>query len=109
MIGEDVMAWLFGEICVRCGNKRTKETIEGLPTCDQCALMVKSTREEKRHCPIDGAQMNKEVVEGVIIDRCASCGGIWLDGGELELVKRAMSAGAGGDFATGMVLGMAIG
>jgi hypothetical protein len=28
-------------------------------------------------------------VSNVAIDRCASCGGVWLDGGERELITRA--------------------
>jgi Zn-finger nucleic acid-binding protein len=53
--------------------------------------------------------MNKEVIFNVVIGRCPSCKGVWLDGGELDLVKKGIAAGAGGDFATGLVLGMAIG
>lgn len=26
----------------------------------------------------------KEIVHGVIIDRCPTCRGVWLDGGEME-------------------------
>jgi len=104
-----VMTWLFGEKCVRCDKQRTKREFEGLPTCEACEAQIKATRETSRHCPLDGSQMNKEVIFNVVIDRCPSCKGVWLDGGELDLVKKGIAAGAGGDFATGLVLGMAIG
>ncbi|MEL6739199.1 MAG: zf-TFIIB domain-containing protein [Planctomycetota bacterium] len=35
-------------------------------------------------CPRDGAEMRKIDVEGIVIDRCETCGGIWLDLGELH-------------------------
>ena len=35
-------------------------------------------------CPRDGATNLKEIdFEGVKIDMCEACGGVWLDGGEL--------------------------
>lgn len=41
-------------------------------------------------CPRDGETNLKEVdFEGVKIDVCESCGGVWLDGGELaQLVNK---------------------
>ena len=53
--------------------------------------------------------MDKKVVLKVIVDKCPSCHGAWLDGGELDLLQKAIKEGAGGDFATGMVIGMAMG
>lgn len=48
--------------------------------------------EEKRNikdicymkCPKCGGELNEIVFRGIKIDRCASCGGVWLDNGELE-------------------------
>jgi len=53
--------------------------------------------------------MKKDLVHNIIIDRCENCGGVWFDGGELDVLKKAIESGAGGDFATGMVVGMVIG
>lgn len=100
---------IFGERCARCGVTRTKKEFEGLPTCDTCQLEIRADREEKRPCPMCREPMAKSVVLNVIVDKCPSCHGAWLDGGELDLLKKAIEGGAGGDFATGMVLGMAIG
>jgi Zn-finger nucleic acid-binding protein len=40
---------------------------------------------------------NSELVEigkhGVVIDNCTSCGGIWLDSGELEAVAKLEKSG----------------
>lgn len=52
-------------------------------------------------CPKDGTFMQKEQVggaHGVSIDRCAHCGALWLDRGELEkliAMKAAKSADIG--------------
>ena len=31
--------------------------------------------------------MSKAKMQGVLVDKCNICGGIWLDGGELEMIK----------------------
>ena len=50
-------------------------------------------RKSPRTCLIDGAAMQKEVVLNVIIDRCPACKGVWLDGGEIELLRGAIADG----------------
>ena len=37
-------------------------------------------------CPIDKEPLLAVEYDGVEIDFCAACGGVWLDGGELELL-----------------------
>ena len=103
------MAWLIGDRCVRCNRKRTKTKFEGLPTCGDCELRIRAARETKRRCPIDGAEMEKEVIQNVIVDRCRACSGVWLDGGELDLLRKAIQAGAGGDFTMGLAIGLGAG
>ena len=94
---------LFGEKCVRCGNRRTKREVEGVPTCESCEAALqtraRAETEDARECPIDGTSMGKDVVLGVIIDRCSSCGGVWLDGGELELIRESVAEGMAMDLA----------
>jgi Zn-finger nucleic acid-binding protein len=46
---------------------------------------------------------------GVIIDKCPSCQGVWLDGGELDLVKQALESKADDEWLEGLVIGMASG
>jgi hypothetical protein len=50
-------------------------------------------KEEERHrlkqlhfmkCPKCGHDMKEEVLEGVAVDRCSFCEGMYLDAGELE-------------------------
>ncbi|RIL06267.1 MAG: hypothetical protein DCC75_10985 [Proteobacteria bacterium] len=50
---------------------------------------------EKRLSPITGEPMEQLTLMGVVIDRCPSSGGVWLDAGELEeIIKSAKSQGA---------------
>lgn len=100
---------LFGERCARCGETRTKQEFEGLPTCEKCEVEINAEREEKRPCPMCKTAMDKSIVLNIIVDKCPKCHGAWLDGGELDLLKKAIEQGSGGDFATGMMVGMAIG
>jgi len=39
-------------------------------------------------CPRDGAELKEQHVEDVKIDECPVCGGVWLDKGELDQLKR---------------------
>lgn len=103
-----VIKKLFGEHCARCGETRTKEKFEGLPTCDKCEVEIQAEREDKRNCPACEAVMEKSIVQKIIVDKCPSCHGAWLDAGELDLLKKAVE-NDGGDFATGMIVGMAVG
>jgi hypothetical protein len=99
---------ILGDKCYRCG-KRTKKLFGGVPTCEECQLEVEARGEKLRQCPIDSNMMKKEVVHSVIIDRCKKCGGVWLDGGELEIMKKAIKSGEGDNFLIGFLLGMLIG
>ena len=47
------------------------------------------------HCPIDNAQLGVMVRQGIEIDFCPLCRGVWLDRGELEkIVARVESFSA---------------
>jgi hypothetical protein len=52
--------------------------------------------EAVRKSPVTGEPMEQVVMNGVVVDRCPSSGGIWLDAGELEqLIEQGQSAGGG--------------
>jgi Zn-finger nucleic acid-binding protein len=53
--------------------------------------------ERKSHfmkCPKCGSDMKEEDRGHVKVDVCASCGGMFLDAGELELMRKVESSGA---------------
>ncbi len=97
---------LLGTKCSRCGQRRTRREYEGLPTCESCEQMIeakmKAALELTRQCPIDQADMRKEIILNLVVDRCPSCGGVWLDGGELETMKGSIEAGLAQDMIRGM-------
>ena len=38
-------------------------------------------------CPKCGMQLEEITVAGICIDKCFSCDGLWLDQGELDLIR----------------------
>jgi len=48
--------------------------------------------------------MVKDVVLNIVIDRCPTCRGVWLDGGELDLLRGAVAEGAAMDLARAIVI-----
>jgi len=66
----------------------------------QDAEAVKRLQNEanrKRLSPITGKPMEQITLMGVVVDRCPTSGGIWLDAGELEqIVKSSKSPEAQG-------------
>ena len=95
-------------MCVRCGQNPAKRSSAGVPTCESCeellAASLVAKGEAVRRCPLHSTAMTKEIVCNIVIDRCPSCNGVWLDGGELDLLKQAIKAGMSADFARVMLL-----
>jgi hypothetical protein len=52
-------------------------------------LAKKQHQEKPRLSPVTGEEMEQVVLNGVVIDRCKTSGGIWLDAGELEQLLEA--------------------
>jgi uncharacterized protein len=44
-------------------------------------------------CPKDGSQLTERDMNGVKVDVCTSCSGIWLDAGELEALRGGGQSG----------------
>jgi Zn-finger nucleic acid-binding protein len=43
-------------------------------------------KENILNCPKDHVPMQKKTREGITIDKCEKCGGLWLDKGEMEKI-----------------------
>lgn len=93
--------------CAHCGKVKTHRLFGDRPTCPDCEIAMKSAREAKRPCPIDGVTMHKQHAGEIILDRCPACKGVWFDANELETLQAA--AKTDDRFAQGFVLGMIIG
>lgn len=50
-------------------------------------------------CPKCGGDLEEKMRDDVAIDECSSCGGIWLDKGELELLIKCEEDSDSGFFA----------
>lgn len=102
---------LTSPACVRCGQPVPDPLKVDVPTCERCLELIRqrlqADAETPRRCPVDGAVMEKKVVHQVVIDRCPTCGGVWIDGGELQPLRRAIAGGDRDPLARTVVLGMA--
>jgi len=83
-----LMDKLFGHKCEFCNETRTKETnAEGKYICNDCEVIQEMNTEQKKTCPICSNEMKKEIIEGIIIDRCQEQEGEFSKGYFLALKK----------------------
>jgi hypothetical protein len=69
--------------------QRDRELIEKL----KAQLQKVEDVESKFHCPKGHGLLQTYTFQGFILDRCQSCGGVWLDNGELEAIIRKVARG----------------
>lgn len=50
------------------------------------------------HCPKDGTELAETTLRGVKVDVCTTCGGMWLDAGELDTLAEVDKSGVLGSF-----------
>lgn len=100
---------IFAPKCDRCGQ-RTRNKEQGRPMCEGCLqqmqLMLNAADEEVRPCPVDGSPMKKEIAHMIVIDKCSTCKGVWLDGGELNKLTHGVQADAIMAVTRGYAMGM---
>lgn len=56
----------------------------------------RSEQERQAHwmkCPKCGADLKEETRDHVKVDACPQCGGMWLDAGEMDIVRLQQKAG----------------
>src|SRR5262249_32307417 len=69
--------------------ERDRELIEKLKQ-----ELKKVDKESSRvRCPKCPGHLETYTFQGIALDRCQSCGGIWMDKGELEAVIREVTRG----------------
>jgi len=62
-----------------------------LPLEELAAVVVESNTKERLHCPLCPGELVKQRYHALIpveVDLCPRCGGVWLDVGELPLIRR---------------------
>ncbi len=100
---------VFGPLCARCGEQRTRSALDDIPTCPTCettVLQAKLGAEDYHSCPMDGTPMKKELIHKLVIDRCPKCRGVWLDAQELDAIQKTVTQEA---YSNGLMLGMIVG
>lgn len=70
-------------------RKQNQEAMEKLRAKMAIAEQAKAAGTSSMNCPRCDGSLKTNSFEGVDIDTCEKCGGVWLDSGELEqLTKR---------------------
>jgi len=68
---------------------------------EQATKMATEQKEQLKQlhwmkCPKCGMDLNEIEVHGVKVDQCASCGGVFLDAGEMEQIEKHEQGGVMG-------------
>jgi Zn-finger nucleic acid-binding protein len=69
--------------------ERDRELLEKLKS----QLRKVNRQEGEFHCPKCPGLLETYTFQGVTLDRCHQCGGVWMDNGELETVVRKLTRG----------------
>ncbi|MDQ3473530.1 MAG: zf-TFIIB domain-containing protein [Acidobacteriota bacterium] len=70
-------------------HKKNQEALEKMRAKIEIAEQAKAAGTSSMNCPRCDGSLQTNNFEGVDIDTCEKCGGVWLDSGELEqLTKR---------------------
>jgi uncharacterized protein len=74
-------------------HRKNKEAVEKLRAKMQVSEEAKAAGTSSMTCPRCGGSLKQENFEGVSIDACEKCGGVWLDSGELEQLTKHEKGG----------------
>ena len=74
-------------------RRKEREAIEKLRAQIAVGQQAKESGASSMQCPRCGGALKEVTVEEVQIDSCGNCGGVWLDAGELERLRKRESGG----------------
>jgi len=91
------------DICESCGSlwldagELDKMAFQVDGSIEYCSKdKAEGISEKTRSCPrCDGIELDKASFIGhsdIVLDHCKNCGGFWLDGGELDLINKELTA-----------------
>lgn len=81
--------------------ERDKAALDKLRVQKESEQEAAARDSAKGRCPKDGSRLVSRTTDGVEIDECGSCGGLWLDAGELQALSQRDSEGWLGRFLKG--------
>lgn len=94
---------LLEDVCGRCRGRFLHPQITERVVVDELGVDRATLKEIAEHfsgqrvpCPGCRASMRPLRLHGVLVDLCFSCGGLWLDGGELRTLSRGRHDELGG-------------
>lgn len=64
--------------------RRDRELIEKLRKEKEAAAEAAEREGSRGRCPRCGTKLTQRALQGITVDECPACGGVWLDRGELE-------------------------
>jgi ribosomal protein L37AE/L43A len=74
-------------------RRKEQESIEKMRQKMADEQQTQAQEASRLECPRCDGKLTAVSFEGVEIDRCESCGGVWLDKGELEELRQKESGG----------------
>ena len=74
-------------------RRQEKEALEKLRAKTAAESAKQESEAAALKCPRCGATLEETTHEGVTIDRCGNCKGVWLDAGELERLTQREESG----------------
>jgi len=74
-------------------HRKNKEAIEKLREKMKVAEAAKAAGTSSMKCPRCDGALKESKFEGVLIDSCEKCGGVWLDSGELQQLTQREKGG----------------
>ena len=74
-------------------RRKDKESLQRLREAIRDEAQQRSSEPVTMKCPRCTGKLHAETYDEVGIDRCDTCGGVWLDAGELEQIISEESSG----------------
>jgi hypothetical protein len=74
-------------------RRKEQESIEKMRQKMEAETQAQEAEAKRLDCPRGHGKMETLTFESVEIDRCETCGGVWLDKGELEQLRQKEEGG----------------
>ncbi len=74
-------------------HRKNKEAVEKMREKMRIAAAAKAAGSSSLECPRCDGGLKVNTFEGIEVDVCDKCGGLWLDAGELEQLTKKDSGG----------------
>lgn len=94
--------------CHLCGKSIRNSSRSKVTICKDCHMKLETKNGKEVLCPNDKTRMEKKYIWNVVIDQCPLCGGIWLEHGELAIIKKSIADGYQDKYIEGLAIGLSV-